>query len=211
MLTATAWGFLLGWVGSMPIAGAASVFIVQRGLAGRWRNGLAMALGSALVEGTWCLLVLVGASRVLGRWPLVADFARAIGGMVVTGLGVYFLRRHTSLPTSGRIPDPPRRSLGGDFRNGAVLVAANPLVPINWLALVTAAASLGLDPNVSPPRFAAGVSLGVVSWFATMLWVLSSVRHRLTARQLDRIMHGLGALLVVAGVLVIWREIALHY
>ena len=133
------------------------------------------------------------------------------GGMVVTGLGVYFLRRHTSLPTAGRIPDPPRRSLGGDFRNGAVLVAANPLVPINWLALVTAAASLGLDPNVSPPRFAAGVSLGVVSWFATMLWVLSSVRHRLSARQLDRIMHGLGAVLVVAGVLVIWREIALHY
>jgi hypothetical protein len=55
------------------------------------------------------------------------------------------------------------------------------------------------------------VSLGVVSWFATMLWVLSSVRHRLSARQLDRIMHGLGAVLVVAGVLVIWREIALHY
>lgn len=209
-MNGTAWGFVLGWVASMPIAGATSVFIAQRGLAGRWRNGLAMALGAAMVEGGWCLVVLAGASRVLERWPLVGDFARSLGGVVLAGLGVYFVRRHTSLPTEGRIPEVPRRSLAADLRNGAVLVAANPLVPLNWLALITAAAALGLDPGLSPPPFAAGVSLGVIAWFSTMLWILSSVRHRLSARQLDRIMHGLGAALVLAGALVIVREIILH-
>lgn len=210
MTNALAWGFLLGWAGSMPIAGAVSVFVVQRGLAGRLRNGLSMAVGAALVEGAWCLLVLTGAGKLLERWPAGADVARTAGGVVVAGLGIYFLRRHTSLPTAGRIPDPPRRKLRDDFRNGALLVAANPLVPVNWLAMVTAASSLGLDPKVSAPLFAAGVSVGVVAWFSSLLWMLSSVRHRLNARQLDRIMHGLGAVLLLAGVLVIWREFALR-
>jgi threonine/homoserine/homoserine lactone efflux protein len=204
-----AWGFLLGCVASMPIAGAVSVFIAQRGLAGRWRNGLAMATGSAMVEGAWCLLVLASAARVLARWPVAGDVARWVGGAVLMGLGGYFLRRHTSLPTAGRLPAAPRRSLGADLRNGAMLVAMNPLVPVNWLALITAATALGLDPDVAPPHFAGGVALGVFSWFATMLWVLTSVRHRLSARQVDRVMHVLGAILVLTGIAVVWRQATL--
>ncbi|MBK8166838.1 MAG: LysE family transporter [bacterium] len=205
-MPATAWGFLLGWVASMPIAGAVSIFIAQRGLAGWWRNGLAMATGSAIIEGTWCLFVLAGATQILDRWPVVGDIARWAGGGVLVCLGFYFLRRHTSLPTAGRLAASPRRSLVADLRNGAVLVAMNPLVPVNWLALVTAATALGLDPDVSPPLFAGGVVLGVFSWFATMLWVISSVRHRLSARQIDRVMHVLGAILVLTGVLVVLRQ-----
>ncbi len=207
MMTAAAWGFLLGWLGSMPIAGAVSVFVVQRGLAGRLRNGLAMATGAALLEGAWCLLVLTGAGRVLERWPAAADVARAAGGVLVTGLGIYFLRRHTSLPTGGQLPVMPHRKLHQEFRTGLLLVGANPLVPVNWLALVAAAVPFGLEPGKHAVQFALGVTGGVIAWFASLLWLLSGVRHRLDARQLDRLMHVLGAILLFAGLFVLGREL----
>ena len=46
MMSSLAIGFALGWVGSMPIAGAVSIFIFQRGLAGRVRDGLLLSAGS---------------------------------------------------------------------------------------------------------------------------------------------------------------------
>jgi threonine/homoserine/homoserine lactone efflux protein len=207
MMTAASWGFLLGWLGSMPIAGAVSVFVVQRGLAGRLRNGLAMAIGAALLEGAWCLLVLTGAGRLLERWPVTADIARIAGGVLVTGLGIYFLRRHTSLPIGGQGPVAPRRRLHEEFRTGLLLVGANPLVPLNWLALVTAAVPFGLDPGRHALQFAMGVTCGVIAWFAALLWLLSGVRHRLGARSLDRIMHVLGAILLLGGLFVLGREL----
>lgn len=206
-MAAAAWGFALGFVASVPIGGAVSVFIAQRGLAGRWRNGLALACGSALAEGVWCLVILAGAAHLLEQRPVVGAAARWIGSVVLVGLGAYYLRRHTSLPASGRFPAPPRRSLGADLRNGVLLIAANPLVPFNWLVLITAATALGLDPDIPPAPFAGGVALGVFSWFSLLLWALSAARHRLTARQIDAILRALGVLLLLAGLLVLWQQV----
>lgn len=203
-----AWGFALGFIASVPVAGAVSVFITQRGLAGRWRNGLALAAGSALVEGAWCLVILAGANHLLERWPVVGEVARWVGAAVLMGLGAYFLRRHTSLPATGRLPEPSRRSLGADLGNGAMLVAFNPMVPFNWLALITAATALGLDPDLPPAPFAMGVALGVFTWFSALLAALSAARHRLTARQIDLALKALGVVLVLAGLYVVCREAA---
>lgn len=203
-----AWGFALGFIASVPVAGAVSVFITQRGLAGRWRNGLALAAGSALAEGAWCRVILAGAAHVLERWPVIGEVARWVGSAVLLGLGAYFLRRHTSLPAAGRSPEPSRRRLGADLGNGVMLVAFNPLVPFNWLALITAATALGLDPDLPPLPFAAGVALGVFTWFSVLLLALSAARHRLTTGQIDLALKVLGFVLLLAGLFVVFREAA---
>lgn len=203
-----AWGFGLGFIASVPVAGAVSVFITQRGLAGRWRNGLALAAGSALVEGAWCLVILAGAAHLLERWPVAGEVARWAGSAVLLGLGAYFLRRHTSFPSAGRLPGPSRRSVWADLGAGVMLVAFNPMVPFNWLALITAATALGLEPDLPPAPFATGVALGVFSWFSLLLTALSAARHRLTARQIDVALKALGIVLVLAGLFVVCREAA---
>lgn len=204
MAAALAYGFLFGWIGSMPIAGAVSVFVCQRGLAGSFRNGLALASGAALAEGAWCLVVIQGAGQLFTRWPVAAAVAKTVGGVLLVCLGVYFLTRHTTLLNHRAPAEEPARRLRDEFRIGATLVGFNLAIPVNWLAAVTVAVSLGLVPPVTPPTFALGVTFGVVAWFALLLRLLIGFRPRLRASVLDRVMHFLGTLLLVGGSVALW-------
>lgn len=207
MMAALAYGFLFGWLASMPIAGAASVFVCQRGLAGRFRSGLALAGGAALAEGAWCLVVLAGVGHLFTRWPAAATVAQTAGGALLVCAGAYFLTRHTTLQHHRASADAPARRLRDEFRIGATLVAANLAIPVNWLALLTVAVSMGLLPAATPPTFALGVTLGVVAWFALLLRLLIAFRERLSALVLDRVLHVLGILLIgggLAALLAVW-------
>lgn len=204
MMVALAYGFLFGWVGSMPIAGAVSVFVCQRGLAGNFRNGLALASGAALAEGAWCLVVLQGAGQLFTRWPAAAAVAKTLGGVLLVCVGAYFLTRHTTLLNHRAPAEEPARRLRDEFRIGATLVGVNLAIPVNWLAAVTVAVSIGLVPTVPPPTFALGVTFGVLAWFAFLLRLLVGFRRRLRASVLDRVLHILGILLIGGGLIALW-------
>jgi threonine/homoserine/homoserine lactone efflux protein len=204
MMAALAYGFVFGWVGSMPVAGAVSVFVCQRGLAGQFRNGLALASGAALAEGAWCLVVLQGAGQLFTRWPAAAAVAKTLGGVLLVCLGAYFLTRHTTLLNHRAPAEEPARRLRDEFRIGATLVGVNLAIPVNWLAAVTVAVSIGLVPTVPPPTFALGVTFGVLAWFALLLRLLVGFRRRLRTSVLDRVLHILGILLIGGGLVALW-------
>ena len=204
-------GFALGWAGSMPIAGAISFFVCHRGFAGRSGHGLALAAGAALAEAGWCLAILLGADELMDRWPAVGGIARALGGLFLVVLGiVVFLRRHGSARRAlGKQASPgatytlPR--LRDELRLGATLVIVNPSIPFNWLALITIAISLGLDPGRAPGLFALGVGLGIVSWFSVLLRIITAWRERMDMALLARVQGGFAMLLVVVGLYALGR------
>lgn len=192
----------------MPVAGAVSALVLRRGLSGRFRHGLALAAGAALVEGIWCFAVIKGASWLTSRWPGALIVARIAGGALLVGLGIYLLRRH-SVSARGNVPPAPsQHSLYSEFRFGAVLVAANPAIPLNWLSLLAVAMSFGLSPTIPAVRFALAASLGIVTWFGLLLWLLSHCHRRLSASATDRIMCGMGAVLVGVGLFSVLKNSA---
>jgi len=203
MLTSLGIGFALGWVGSMPVAGAVSVFVFQRGLAGRVRDGLLLSAGAAVAEALWCAVARYGAGQVIARWPAVGAVAEVVGGVILIVLGGYFLRLKNRLPAGDRdnAATPAR-----EFGLGFTLVAGNISIPINWLALITVVYSLGYDPFTGPPgSFAVGVGLGIMGWFTALLLLLDRFRARCADCTLSRVMQGMGALLVVTGLVVLVR------
>ncbi len=203
-MEAVAVGFLLGWVGSMPIAGAVSIFVFQRGLAGRIRDGMRLAMGAGIADALWCTAARFGAGHAISRWPTVALVAEALGGAILVGLGVYFvlLRRRMNVAAEG----PPGAPSSGNFRLGFTLVAGNFSVPINWLALITIAHSVGLEPFAGPPgTFALGVALGITAWFTVLLLLLDHFRSRFARGTLSLIMRAMGVLLVFTGGVVLGR------
>lgn len=204
MLSSLGIGFALGWIGSMPVAGAVSIFVFQRGLAGRVRDGLLLSAGAALAEGAWCMVARSGARQVLGRWPAFGPVAEVVGGLLLIALGLYFVRLRNRLPASEPSFDglPALREIG----LGMALVAGNVAIPLNWLALVTVVYSLGFDPFAGPPgSFSAGVVLGIMGWFTTLVLVLDRFRGRFTDHNLSRLMRLMGGLLILVGAVALMR------
>ena len=202
MLTAVAIGFAAGVIGSIPVAGAVSVLVMERGLAGRVRRGLLLAGGAALAEGLWCLAARLGVGTILARWPLTAGVADVVGVVVLLAVGTWFLvvgRRRTAdvLATAEPAPAAPRR----DFGLGFVLVAANPAVLFNWMAALAVIVGFGLRPLAGPPgSFSLGVVLGVWAWFAVLLLILDRLRGRIPAAARAHVLTVMGGLLMVLGI-----------
>lgn len=100
-------GFAIGWVASMPVAGAVSIFVCRRGFAGRYDHGLALAAGAALIEAGWCLAILFGAGELLDYWPRTANVAEILGSLLLVGLGPFFFFRRQ---VAGARPSPATTS-----------------------------------------------------------------------------------------------------
>lgn len=201
MIGSLAMGFLMGWVGSMPLAGAVSIFVFQRGLSGHLRRGIILALGAAVAEALWCLLALTGAEQILSRWPNLEGIARSLGGIILLALGVYFLRRKNILPpteSKGETTDTP--TLRREFWLGFVLVAGNISIPFTWLGMITIAVSWGLNPVAGPPwYFTLGVALGIMGWFVLLLQLLNAFRTRFQPSTHVLLMKSMGVLLLAVG------------
>jgi len=202
-------GFLMGWVGSMPLAGAVSIFVFQRGLAGHFRRGILLAAGAAAAEAIWCLVALIGAEQVLSRWPGFEVVARSAGGLILLALGIYFLRRKNTLPVAADEDPAPKDTSGTllqEFWLGFGLVAGNISIPFTWLGMITIAVSWGLDPMAgSPWIFAAGVALGIIGWFILLLKILAAFRTRFRPQTHESLMKAMGFLLITVGVLTLIR------
>ena len=198
-------GFVLGWVGSMPIAGAVSIFVFQRGLSGRLRAGLTLSSGAAVAEAAWCLLALLGAEKILTTWPAAEGIARIFGGLFLVALGIYFLTRKTSAPAKNDEAAPLENHLR-EFWLGFSLVAGNISVPLNWLALLTMAVGLGFQPDTgSPFVFALGVAIGIIGWFSLLLKLLVTFRSRFGPSRIQWIMRAMGLLLIFTGIFTFFR------
>ncbi len=204
MIASLGIGFAMGFVGSMPVAGAVSIFVFQRGLAGRVRDGLILSAGAAVAEAAWCGVARFGADRILIRWPAVGPVAEVVGGIILIALGIYFLRLKNPAPATDQ--DSSENSTTREFGLGFALVAGNVAIPLNWLALITVAFSLGLDPFSGPPgSFALAVSAGIMAWFTILLLLLNHFRTRFSPNALSRIMQVMGALLIITGIFALGR------
>jgi threonine/homoserine/homoserine lactone efflux protein len=194
-------GFVMGWVGSMPLAGAVSIFVFQRGLAGQFRRGMVLAAGAAAAEAIWCLVAVIGAELILSRWPNLEGIARSLGGLILLALGAYFLWNRNTLPSEQDNPDADTsETLVREFWLGFVLVVGNISIPFTWLGMITIAVSLGLNPVAGPPWiFSLAVAAGIMGWFTVLLKILSAFRARFRPHTHERVMKAMGILLLIVG------------
>lgn len=208
-------GFTIGWICAMPIAGPIAFFICHRGFAGRFHEGLALGAGATVTEVFWCLAILLGVHELLDIWPATACVARSLGGLLLIGLGIYFYARRKTAArritgengdqNAGRPAPLSHPRLRDEFRLGMTLNAVNFSVPFNWLAVITIAVSLGLEPGRAPLAFALGMGLGTIAWYALLLRLIITWSERLHTSTVVRVQQGFAVLLVCAGSYVVWH------
>lgn len=199
MLTAVLFGFVLGALGSIPVAGPISALVIARGIQGRFKAGAFIALGGGTVEAIYCFLAFWGFSQFLEDHPIIEPISRGVSALVLLILGIVFIRKkHEDGPTeatSRRLRDSKRSS----FFLGAWVCAINPTVIAGWSAVVTTVYSSGAVEFTSRQAlpFAIGVALGITSWFWGLLAVIRRNRERFSGNTLTKVLNAVGMLLVV--------------
>jgi len=201
-------GFAFGYLGSMPVAGPISVLVLHLGLAHEGRRAFHLALGGALAEGGYALLAFWGLSAALARYPLLLPATRALGALILLGLGVAMLAHRVKGATPRTQPGPGagrKRS----FVLGFLVTALNPTLVVTWTAAVAALHATGLlamDRAQALP-FAAAACAGILAWFATLLGLIRRFQRNLGAAALARFRRIMGAGLVLLGAWMAFRNL----
>lgn len=199
VVAATLVGLLLGYIGSMPVAGPIALLVLGRGLENRPRNGLSIALGAAIAESVYAYLAFWGFGAVLARYRWIEKASRFGAAVVLVALGVHFYRRRRQISAPSSKPQS-----SGNKRNfllGFAITLLNPTLIATWTFTVTTVYSLGLvrfdAANALP--FSLGAFSGIVSWFATLLYLLRRFRSSFPRFSLQRLLHVVGIVLIVLG------------
>jgi len=203
MLLALLFGFLFGFIGSMPLAGPIAVLVFRHGLRQQSRAGLALAAGAALAESAYAFLAYWGMGALLVRFPVMATVSRGAAVLILLGLGVWFVLQKTSDVE----PKDRRVRARSSFALGLIITSLNPTFLATWSAAVTVLHSLQLVPRslVAAFPFALGVGVGIVGWFWLMLALIRRYHDRLHPETLRRLLQAVGVVLIASG---LWAAVS---
>jgi threonine/homoserine/homoserine lactone efflux protein len=180
-------GFLAGFFGAIP-PGPLNVNILRKTLHNRRRDAFRTALGGAAVDALICGVIGLGfgwaiQAVVSNRW--VRGFLALF--LLAYGLKILFWDRAREEAAerlaaanhegSGETPQPTGHVSRFPLLTGILQGAANPALVVNWTLLISFLVShqLLLPRPLPAGAFALGIGLGVFSWFALLIELLSTV------------------------------------
>ncbi len=196
MLTVALIGFVVGWIGSIPVAGPISALVLTRGIQGRFRAGVFIAFGGGVVEAMYAFVAFYGFSTFSSKYPSILPLSSAAGAIVLTVLGITFVRKQTTIPDA---QSPVRESAVRNFLLGAWICAINPALIATWTAFTTtlyASDMVDLTSAHAIP-FAIGCAAGISGWFMVLLLLVRKYRDRFSHATLAKVVRVIGALLLV--------------
>ncbi len=201
-MTGALFGLAMGFCGSMPLTGPIAILVFQRGLFGRYRDGMAVAFGAALAECVYCGLAIAGFGALLESYEALRPVSRAISVVILLALGVWFVRARLPEQVGEAAGRPGVDRLARELGQGFSITALNPTIVLNW------SASIAVLYSLAPVRFDVGdkvlfvvaAGVGIVAWFGVLLAALRRFEGRLPARAVHVVVRLTGAALIVAAV-----------
>ncbi|MGH7281329.1 MAG: LysE family translocator [Polyangiaceae bacterium] len=211
MIAALVIGFVLSFLGSIPIAGPIAVIIVSKALEHRNRAAFFISIGASVAEAFYAYLAFWGFSTVLGSFPGLIPASRLVGAGILVALGVYLVLRKSKTPEQAKARDQSNAVGVRNILLGFSMTIVNPTLIVTWTAAVGAAHSTGLLRMFQRDAwtFSLGVLAGINSWFAILLVLLGRFKKKVTPDTLDKVIRGIGVALLVLGsifaVRTVWR------
>ncbi len=192
-------GVVMGFFGSLPVAGPVALVVVTKGLNRDYSGGRAVALGAGVAEGLLAGAVFAGMGLIVSGSPELAEALDLVGVLVLLGVGIWFALRGLDAP-SGAEPGPDVES-GRGALIGAGMVLGNPGMLGTWGGAVAALEGTGLivARAQTAAMFGLGVAVGVVLWFWMLLAAIRRWSGVLNGRALDLAVRGIGVALIVMG------------
>jgi threonine/homoserine/homoserine lactone efflux protein len=203
MLTVALLGFVFGFIGSMPVAGPIAILVFGRGLEGRFRSGVYLAIGAAIAESVYAYLAYWGFSELLSLHPWVEPVTRTVAAVLLIGLGLHFTfgRKKTQEIDPELVEQKKNVGNKRSFLLGFTVTALNPTLIATWSGAVTALHSfdaVDFAPRHALP-FSVGALFGIAVWFTMLLLILGRFRGRFSRTTLDKMVRAMGVFLILLG------------
>jgi threonine/homoserine/homoserine lactone efflux protein len=206
-------GLALGFFGSIPVAGPASILVLKNALEKGHRQGFDIAVGAAIGESVYAFVAFWGLTTVLESFPVLVPMSKILGAVLVIALGIYLVVRRTN-PADAHAEKLADRQ-GRRWLRGFLSAVLNPTLLATWTTIVTGlhAASLVEPSSRGALPFAAGVGLGILGWFAFLVEVVvRRFRERLEPHKIQRLVRGFGWAMIGVGAVIMSRAVfRLHF
>jgi threonine/homoserine/homoserine lactone efflux protein len=201
-------GLVLGFFGSIPVAGPASVLVLKNALEKGTRQGIDIAAGAAVGEAIYAFVAFWGLTTVLERFPVLVPASKITGAILVIAVGIYLVVRRVT-PKDMDAQNLADRQ-GRRWLRGFLSAVLNPTLLATWTTVVTglnAASLVETSPRGAIP-FALGVGIGVVGWFAFLIQVVvRRFRERLQPNSIARVIRGFGWAMIGIGAVIMSRAV----
>jgi threonine/homoserine/homoserine lactone efflux protein len=201
-------GLGLGFFGSIPVAGPASILVLKNALEKGNRQGIDIAAGAALGEAVYAFVAFWGLTTVLERFPVLVPASKITGAVLVMIVGIYLVVRRVSSKDmhAANLADRQEHR----WLRGFLSAVLNPTLLATWTTVVTglhAASLVEPSPRGALP-FALGVGIGIVAWFAFLIQVVvRRFRERLQPQSIARIVRGFGWAMIGIGAVIMSRAV----
>jgi threonine/homoserine/homoserine lactone efflux protein len=204
-------GLVLGFVGSIPIAGPTSVIVLKNTLEKGNREGLDIAAGAGVAEAIYAFFAFWGLTTALVHFPGMVNASRIVGAALIIVVGVYLVLQRTN---ARRRQASDSDGQGHRWLRGFASAIFNPTLIVTWTTVVTAlhAMSLLSMRGIDAIPFALGVGVGIMGWFFLLVKLVQRFRDRMRPENLDRVVKGMGWAMIAIGAVVMSRvALKLHF
>jgi threonine/homoserine/homoserine lactone efflux protein len=191
--------FVVGFFGSLPLAGPIALLVVSNGASGHYREALRIAFGAAVAEGIYAFLAFWGFATFLTRYSWVLPLSQGVTAIVLCVLGarfLFFFKLKDEEAKPGEEPKP------GRFWVGFSISALNPTLLATWGAVTTFlyARQLVHFTGLLAIPFGVFAAVGIAAWGLLMVALLKRFRRRLPLAALGWLVRSMGAVLIGVGV-----------
>ena len=188
---------VLGFVGSMPLAGPVSVMVVSRGAVGHYAEAVKLAIGASIGEGVYAALAFWGFAHLLESFPAAMPISRALTSVVLLAVGIHFIRW-----TPKEEGERKRESGRGAFFLGLTTSLLNPTLLVTWSAVATGIYSRQIVPMTSllAVPFGIAAATGITGWNLVLVALLRRYRERFPKALVTWFIRGMGLLLILIAV-----------
>jgi threonine/homoserine/homoserine lactone efflux protein len=195
--------FVLGFVGSMPLAGPVSVMVVSRAGVGRFSEALKLALGASIAEGIYAGVAFWGFATFLASHAIAVPISHAVTAVVLLVVGFHFVRWKPKPDEDGK-----ERTGHGAFVLGFTASMVNPTLLLTWSAVTTAIYSrkiVAMTGLLALP-FGLAAGGGIAAWNAVLVALLRRYHQRFPKAVLQWAIRGMGLVLIV---IALWSAVDL--
>ena len=185
--------FAFGFIGSMPLTGPVAVLIVSRSIQLQFASAIRIGLGAAVAEALYAGVAFWGFATFLTRHPLILPISHGVSAVVLTAVGIYFLRWKPAEDGEGK-----HRSMSSSFLLGFTISAMNPTLLGTWSAATAVLYSRQLVTFTGLLAVPFGLSAGggVACWEVLLVALVKHFKDRFPRKALTWVVRGMGLLLI---------------